>query len=201
MRRKAALGGAVALVLLAGVVFGAALQVRRGAGARAVTIGSRTWYMVEDPSLYVRLHEAVHRRQHRTGGWMSWLRYAFVLEDRLRMEAEADVLARCAQGLRTEPGPETWARSRMHETIYAFWWWERKPRARRDHVGEWSSVAADCGVLLAELDEPGRLAWLEAAERVAERQALRARALPRPAPGSRVAAARAGAEDEALVGF
>jgi len=163
MKGRTALAAAVALVLVAGVAFGAALQVRRGAGARAVTIGSRTWYLVEDPSLYVRLHEAVHRRQHRAGGWTSWLRYAFVLEDRLRMEAEADVLARCAQGLRTEPGPGTWARSRMHETIYAFWWWERRPRERRDHVGEWSAVGEDCGVHLEELDREGRLAWLEAA--------------------------------------
>ncbi|GMV06539.1 MAG: hypothetical protein AMXMBFR53_28150 [Gemmatimonadota bacterium] len=201
MRRKAALGGAVALVLVAGVVFGAALQVRRGTGARAVTIGSRTWYLVEEPSLYVRLHEAVHRRQHRTGGWMSWLRYAFVLEDRLRMEAEADVLARCAQGLRTEPGPETWARSRMHETIYAFWWWERKPRARHDPVGEWSAVAGDCGVLLEELDEEGRLAWMEAAERVAARNALHTRTAPRPTAGSRVAATRDDGEDGVQVGF
>lgn len=176
--RRAAVG-AVALVAVAALLVGVGLQVRLGAGARAITLGSRTVYLVDQPSLYVRLHEAVHRRQYREGGWRSWLRYAFLFEERLRMEAEADVLARCAQGVVTTPGPETWARSRMHETIYAFWWWERGGRDRPDHVATWATDREDCGVDPTLWDEEGRVAWLEAAARVA---GLRVRA-----PGSLVA--------------
>lgn len=165
VRRAAAAG--LALVVVAALVLGVGLQVRMGAGARAITLGSRTVYLVDDPSLYVRLHEAVHRRQYRDAGWRSWLRYAFSFEERLRMEAEADVVARCAQGVTTTPGPETWARSRMHETIYAFWWWERGSRDRPDHVAEWATDLENCGVDLSEWDEEGRMAWTEAATRVA----------------------------------
>lgn len=166
MRRRV-LRWAAALGLAGALILGAGVQARQGAGARAITLGPWTRYLGGEPSLYVRLHEAAHRRQFRREGWLAWVRYGFDFDARLRMEAEADALARCAQGITLVPGPDTFARSRMHATIYAFWWWEDDRAGGRDHVGDWVRANGACPDVLTELDEEGRIAWREAAERLA----------------------------------
>lgn len=157
--RLLALFGAALLLFLVG----AAVHRYRSLRPAAITIGPETTvYFRPDPSISVRVHEAVHRRQMREKSPLArvWsaIRYNFDFDYRLREEAEAKAGELCLQIHKfTESLPSfTSRRSERLAAQYRAWAWERVGVEVPDRVGARLEQGRRCHEILAdvELDLP-----------------------------------------------
>lgn len=150
-----ALLGASALIFLVG----AAVHRFRVLRPAAITVGPETTiYFRPDPSISIRVHEAVHRRQMRETSTLErlWnaLRYNFDFDYRLEEEAEAKAAELCLQIHKfTEELPSfTSRRSERLATQYRAWTWEKVGVHVPDRVGRRLDEGRRCHEILAEVE-------------------------------------------------